>query len=78
MSDKCNPVICMHNFFFKKKGENNIFEDVKTNVVNFLLGDRTGLTVIGPASVVKEIRKSPDKIQLYTTNGKTRRKRNGR
>ena len=31
-----------------------------------LLGDREGITIIGPASVVKEIRRDPNKIQLFT------------
>ena len=62
----------------KKNGHDNFFNDVKTNVVNFLLGDRNGLTIIGPASVVKEIKKQPDKIQLYTTSERKRRKINGK
>jgi len=31
-----------------------------------LLGNRSGLTIIGPANVVKEIKQDPDKIQLFT------------
>ena len=42
------------------------FRMVKTNFVNLLLGDRQGFTIIGPAAVVKEIKKDPDKIQLFT------------
>ncbi len=61
----------------QKKNGQTLFTDVKQNVVNFLLGDRNGLTVIGPASIVKEIKKHPDKIQLFTSDSK-RRKRNGR
>jgi hypothetical protein len=30
------------------------------------LGERQGLTIIGPASIVKEIKKDPNKIQLLT------------
>ncbi|MAF99420.1 MAG: hypothetical protein CMH61_02300 [Nanoarchaeota archaeon] len=49
----------------------------RSSVVDALLGDRQGLTVIGPASVVKRIERNPDKIELFTreTNGKKRRKR---
>ncbi len=42
---------------------------IKNNLVTFLLGDRIGMTIIGPASVVKEIKRDPDKIQLYTQEG---------
>ena len=54
--------------------------NIKKGVVNMLLGNRTGFTIIGPASVVKQIKQDPDKIQLYTqdTNGKTKRKKNGK
>lgn len=42
------------------------FKRIKHHLVNMLLGDRHGLTIIGPASVVKEIKQDPDKIQLLT------------
>ena len=42
------------------------FDNLKKVFINFLLGDRTGITVIGPASVVKEIKKDPNKIELLT------------
>jgi hypothetical protein len=38
----------------------------KARIVNMLQGNRAGLTIIGPASVVKEIKQDPDKIQLLT------------
>lgn len=37
---------------------------------NLLLGDRQGMTIIGPASVVKEIKKDPSKIELLTQEKK--------
>jgi hypothetical protein len=51
-------------------------EKLKHVLANMLLGDRTGFTVIGPASVVKEIKKDPEKIQLLMNSdeGKKRRK----
>ncbi len=42
------------------------FERIKTEVVSFFLGDNAGLTIIGPASVVKSIRRDPHKIELLT------------
>ncbi|MBD3259256.1 DUF2073 domain-containing protein [Candidatus Woesearchaeota archaeon] len=46
--------------------ETNAF---KKFLFNMLLGDRTGVTLIGPASVVKSIKKDPNKIQLFTKTG---------
>jgi hypothetical protein len=39
---------------------------IRYNLINVLLGDRQGLTIVGPASIVKEIKKDPNKIQLFT------------
>ena len=49
---------------------------VKAGFVGMLLGDRQGLTIIGPASIVKKIEQNPDKIELFTRE--TRRRRNGK
>ncbi len=46
----------------------------KSVIAEMLLGERQGLTVIGPASLIKEIKKDPDKIQLFTAERKVRRK----
>lgn len=51
------------------------FRKVKERFVNILLGDRNGLTIIGPAKIVKEIKQDPDKIQLLTQEVRTSRKR---
>ncbi|MDD5649494.1 MAG: DUF2073 domain-containing protein [Candidatus Nanoarchaeia archaeon] len=39
---------------------------LRVNLAGFLLGRSQGLTVIGPATIVKEIRKDPNKIRLFT------------
>lgn len=44
------------------------FQRVKAALVNFLLGNRTGFTVIGPASIVREIKQDPGKVQLLMQN----------
>ncbi len=41
---------------------------------NLILGNRRGFTIIGPASIVKEIKKDPNKIQLLTIDKRKRRK----
>ena len=45
------------------------------NLFNMLLGDRQGFTIIGPASIVKNIKKDPDKLQLLLSESKRKRKR---
>ena len=47
----------------------------RNNFVGMLLGDRQGFTIIGPAAVVKEIKKDPEKIELLTKDTKTKRKK---
>jgi hypothetical protein len=42
------------------------FKKFKSNIINALLGDRQGMTILGPASVVKSIKKDPNKIELFT------------
>ena len=41
------------------------FVKMRKVFINFLLKYQSGMTVIGPASVVKEIKKNPDNIQLF-------------
>lgn len=42
---------------------------------NLLLGNRSGITIIGPATIVKDIKKDPGKIQLFMKEGRKRRKK---
>jgi|TARA_Y100000310_G_C20596822_1_gene770931 hypothetical protein len=48
---------------------------VRTNFFGFLLGDRQGLTIVGPANIVKEIKKDPNKIELFTKEAKKNKKK---
>ncbi len=45
---------------------NDPLKKLKSSIATILLGNRLGFTVIGPATVVKEIKKDPNKIQLFT------------
>jgi len=58
----------------KKKSE-NFFKQARSQIANVLLGDRQGFTIIGPATVVKEIKKDPDKIELFTKETKSKKKK---
>ncbi|MFH1849705.1 MAG: DUF2073 domain-containing protein [archaeon] len=52
-------------------------EKARKGMINILLGNRQGFTIIGPATVVKEIKRDPEKIELLTNdlNKKRRRRR---
>lgn len=48
-------------------GENenrSLFENVRRNIAKILIGEQDAITIIGPASVVKEMTKDPEKIEL--------------
>ena len=51
------------------------FEKFRQGLANILLGDRTGFTILGPASIVKKIKQDPGKIELFTREGKQRKKK---
>lgn len=44
--------------------QENMFDKFKLGIARALVGQRDALTIIGPAAVVKEIRKDPRKIEL--------------
>ncbi len=46
-------------------GDNSFFSRIKESVVNLLTGGRSGITVIGPARIVRQIKREPDRISLY-------------
>jgi len=48
--------------------EKNKTAQFKQMILKVIMGDRDGLTIIGPATVVKEIKRNPDKIELFTYN----------
>ncbi len=49
------------------------YELLKKQFLQFL-GYREGITIIGPASIVKEIKRDPNKIELLTRDSKKRKK----
>ncbi|HZX12275.1 MAG TPA: DUF2073 domain-containing protein [Candidatus Nanoarchaeia archaeon] len=53
---------------------NMLFVDkMKKVVANFLLNKASGMTIIGPATIVKEIKKDPNKIELFTLEKRGKR-----
>jgi len=48
-------------------GENEnrgLFERVRHNIAKILVGEQDAITIIGPASIVKEMKKNPRRIEL--------------
>ena len=46
-------------------GENkNLFNRVRYNIARILIGEQDAVTIIGPATLVKEIKRNPKKIEL--------------
>lgn len=41
-----------------------IFDKIKVGIAHALIGQRDSLTIIGPATIVREIRRDPSKIEL--------------
>ena len=58
-----------------EKKDKAFFEKIRSMFINFILGSRKGMTIIGPASIIKEIKKDPDKIQLFTEESKKKKKK---
>lgn len=46
-------------------GNNNLIARLKETVLSLLTGSKGGLTVIGPAKIVREIKREPDRISLF-------------
>ena len=59
---------------YPEENTKQFFSKIKSEMIKLLIGNRDGITVIGPASIVKEIRKDPNKIMLYTDVPKKRRR----
>ncbi|RME51985.1 DUF2073 domain-containing protein [Candidatus Woesearchaeota archaeon] len=51
---------------YPERKDDPIIKRLRNTLVNLLLGNRTGFTIIGPAKIVKKIKQDPDKIQLIT------------
>ena len=51
------------------------YRKIKHGIFNVILGDRQGFTIIGPATVIKDIKKDPDKIMLYTDDKASKKMR---
>ncbi len=48
----------------RPNNSDNLLGKLKFGIARALIGERDSLTIIGPASIVKEIKKDPSKIEL--------------
>ncbi len=53
--------------------DHSLYNKLRMLLVRVIMGSRGGFTIIGPANIIKEIKKDPDKIQLFTKEQKKRK-----
>lgn len=46
--------------------DNRLITRIRESIINLLTGGKRGITVIGPAKIVKKIKREPDHISLLT------------
>jgi hypothetical protein len=44
--------------------DRTLFEKIRHNIARILVGEQDAVTIIGPANLVKEIKRNPKKIEL--------------
>jgi len=47
------------------KKDTSFIPMIRSGIANLLVGDRDAVTVIGPASIIKDIKKDPSKMELF-------------
>lgn len=46
-------------------GDNSWFAKMKEGIINLITGGKSGITVIGPAKIIRQIKREPDQISLF-------------
>lgn len=59
----------------KAEEDYGLISKFKAGMVSMLVGNRQGFTIIGPAAIIKEIKKDPTKVQLFTEDKIRKRRR---
>jgi hypothetical protein len=59
-------------------GKTSGFDKLRNNFLNMMMGNRQGLTIIGPANIVKKIKKDPKNLQVIIEEEKKKSKRKKR
>lgn len=55
------------------ESQDDVFSRFKATLATTLLGNRQGFTIIGPATVIKNIKRDPNKLQLLMKDAASRR-----
>ncbi len=63
--------LCIVHPQFKEKG---VLKQLRNFFINALAGNSQGITIIGPATIVKKIERDPEKIELLTKELKKKRR----
>jgi len=54
-------------FYYKENLD--LMKKIKANIAKWLVGDRNGLTIIGPATIISELKQHPEKIEMHFQKG---------
>jgi len=50
------------------------FNKLKSTMISALMGNRQGFTIIGPAKVIKNIKRDPNKLQILMRDAQTKKR----
>ena len=50
--------------FLEGKESTTIVQKVKKHILKVLVGNRLGLTVVGPSKIIKEVKMNPNKLEI--------------
>lgn len=51
---------------YPESHDKRLFNQLRLLLLKFLAAGSDGMTVIGPATIVKEIKRNPEKVELFT------------
>lgn len=50
--------------FLDSKKSKNFVDKIKDNIIKLMIGNRVGVTVVGPSKIVKQIKMDPNKLEI--------------
>src|SRR3989338_7252453 len=60
---------------YPEKQRMDAMKRLRFDLARFLVGNRQGFTIVGPASIAKKVRQNTSSIELFTQEARKRRKR---
>lgn len=58
-----------------QEGEQDVFTRFKATLASTLLGNKQGFTIVGPATIIKSIKRDPNKLQLLMKDAGSKSRR---